>query len=322
MAYRCSFPGCKNITIGASFESENAVSITGVAAHISAAAEGGKRYNENMTEAERKSINNCIWMCQTHGRLIDTDEVIYPIDTLIQWKRDAEKAASKALADVNFLNEYYGTNGDNLDELQSIFDGLIVDGQFKMLQTMLGQYNSRLSEKYEEFICRYKVIYDTYCCRPALHDDLEAYLALREKSGCDVLIELFLSFLMVDELSKVVDLYSDKDLHSIACMLLNADLEQKLFVPIGTEPTYVFPERFMTTVSKIITNTIIKTKKVGVVDKEGKKFQLYSGEFYYQIIAAAFQVADIASNCGEKIQDIIGSEGFLLSEKIYLRYNA
>ena len=45
--YRCAY--CGKPTIGPSFESNEAVSNTGVAAHICAAAPGGKRYDSNMT---------------------------------------------------------------------------------------------------------------------------------------------------------------------------------------------------------------------------------------------------------------------------------
>ena len=76
-AFRCSF--CRVPTIGPSRESNNAVSNIGVAAHICAAAPGGKRYDPNMTKQQRKSIDNCIWMCQVHAHLIDTDEKNSPI---------------------------------------------------------------------------------------------------------------------------------------------------------------------------------------------------------------------------------------------------
>lgn len=317
VAYRCSFPGCNNSTIGASYENEKAVSITGVAAHICAAAKGGKRYDETMTESERKSINNCIWMCQTHAHLIDTDATTYTVETLRQWKKDAEKLASKALADADFLNGYYGSNGENLDDLQYIFDGLIIDGQFKTLQTILRQYNNQLSEKYEELVTRYRVIYDVYCSRSSLQDDLEKYCQLSCKFGSDSLIELFFTFLMVDELNKVVEYGVNEDLLSIANILLNGELEENLFVPIGTEPQYAFPAKYMTTISKTISNLIVKSKRVGTVDQEGKKIQLYSEEFYYQIIASAIQITDIALYHDGKIQDIIYSEGFsLIKENI------
>lgn len=82
----CSFPGCNSATIGASMESNSKVSNVGVAAHICTAAEGGPRYDPNMTPDERKSIDNCIWLCETHAHLIDTDTKKYTVSVLKKWK--------------------------------------------------------------------------------------------------------------------------------------------------------------------------------------------------------------------------------------------
>ena len=103
VGYRCSFPGCPNSTIGASMEKANKTSVTGVAAHICAAAEGGPRYDKNMSAEERRSVENCIWLCQTHSKLIDTDVQTYTAEVLRQWKADAEVGASKALANGEII---------------------------------------------------------------------------------------------------------------------------------------------------------------------------------------------------------------------------
>ena len=101
--YHCSFPNCHAVTIGASMEGHDKISRTGVACHICAAAEGGPRYDKQMTPEERKNIDNCIWMCQTHSKLIDTDVATYTVEKLRQWKADAEEASAKALANVDFF---------------------------------------------------------------------------------------------------------------------------------------------------------------------------------------------------------------------------
>ena len=99
VAYRCSFPDCPNPTIGPSQESEMARSRVGIACHISAAAPGpgARRYDPKMTPAERKSFSNGIWMCATHGKLIDTDETLFSVKLLRQWKGAAERKASEDL---------------------------------------------------------------------------------------------------------------------------------------------------------------------------------------------------------------------------------
>lgn len=93
--YRCSYPGCTKVTHGPSIESESAISNTGMACHIAAASggPGARRYDPNMSNEQRSSFENGIWMCYLHGKLIDTDEVTYSIDVLKQWKQIAERKA-------------------------------------------------------------------------------------------------------------------------------------------------------------------------------------------------------------------------------------
>src|SRR5690349_1178008 len=64
---RCSFPGCGASTEGPSSDGPEAVNSVGVAAHITAASPGGPRFDPTMSSVERRSIENAIWMCSTHG---------------------------------------------------------------------------------------------------------------------------------------------------------------------------------------------------------------------------------------------------------------
>ena len=95
VGYHCSYPGCGSLTIGPSYESEQSVSSVGIACHISAASagKGSRRYNPSMTPEERKRISNGIWMCEKHGKLIDTDENRFSIGLLKIWKNLAEDIA-------------------------------------------------------------------------------------------------------------------------------------------------------------------------------------------------------------------------------------
>jgi hypothetical protein len=69
----------------------------GVAAHITAAASGGPRYDTFMSETERASIKNGIWLCQTCAKLVDSDELRYSRDTLLRWKVEAEREAHRQI---------------------------------------------------------------------------------------------------------------------------------------------------------------------------------------------------------------------------------
>lgn len=92
--YRCS--QCGQQTAGPQTDPGKSVSI-GVAAHITAAAKGGPRYNPSLTPEQRKSPNNGVWMCQNHGKLVDADESRYTVAELRRMKDEAELAALQAL---------------------------------------------------------------------------------------------------------------------------------------------------------------------------------------------------------------------------------
>lgn len=69
-----------------------------MAAHITAAAPGGPRYNPDLTSAERAGITNGIWCCNKCGHLIDADDSAYDVDLLREWKVQAEARAAANIA--------------------------------------------------------------------------------------------------------------------------------------------------------------------------------------------------------------------------------
>lgn len=89
--YRCSNQNCLRPTIGPD-GADNSASI-GVAAHITAAAKGGPRYDSTLTAEERAAAENGIWLCQTCSRLIDVDVITHSVDQLREWKTFAEMRA-------------------------------------------------------------------------------------------------------------------------------------------------------------------------------------------------------------------------------------
>jgi hypothetical protein len=89
---KCSCPDCRLPTSGP--DGDGGVTNTGVAAHISAASPGGARYDEMLTPDTRSDITNGIWLCQTHAKLIDDDELTYTPAVLRDWKEMAEHMAA------------------------------------------------------------------------------------------------------------------------------------------------------------------------------------------------------------------------------------
>jgi hypothetical protein len=89
---RCSNPACRRLTTGPRSDSARIV-CTGVGAHITAASPGGPRYDKTLTNEQRASAENGIWLCQNHAKLVDNDEVRYTVALLQDWKRRVENAA-------------------------------------------------------------------------------------------------------------------------------------------------------------------------------------------------------------------------------------
>jgi len=104
--YLCSFPGCNAVTVGPSCESATATANTGEAAHIAAASSGrnSRRYDPTMSPEERAAFDNGLWCCNTHAKLIDTDEATYTVPMLRHWRVLAEKRAEirQIFGDVDF----------------------------------------------------------------------------------------------------------------------------------------------------------------------------------------------------------------------------
>lgn len=98
---RCSNPSCLRPTIGPDGSGDTAS--IGVAAHITAAAKGGPRYDPDMTPEERSSAENGIWLCQTCSRLIDVDLPSHPAENLREWKKLAETRAYLGLRGLSVV---------------------------------------------------------------------------------------------------------------------------------------------------------------------------------------------------------------------------
>ena len=92
----CSNPDCRRPTFGAA-KSHDGVMNVGVASHITAAAPRGPRYDPNLTSEQRRHQSNGIWLCQTHGKAVDSDEGHFTVDMLREWKRLTEERSFAAI---------------------------------------------------------------------------------------------------------------------------------------------------------------------------------------------------------------------------------
>src|SRR6266851_5472339 len=92
VAYRCSNPDCRAQTAGPQVEAGKTLNV-GVAAHISAAAPGGPRYDHALSPEQRSDIENAIWLCQNCAKLIDNDPQRFTSRVLVAWRGLAEAVA-------------------------------------------------------------------------------------------------------------------------------------------------------------------------------------------------------------------------------------
>lgn len=119
---RCSKPDCGILTGGAASDDEGIIN-TGVAAHITAAAAGGPRYNSSLTSDERKAFSNGIWLCQTHGKLVDSDISYFTVQELLSWKKQAELKSFKEV--VFFQSDSIGAILADDENVQTTIDLLL-----------------------------------------------------------------------------------------------------------------------------------------------------------------------------------------------------
>jgi AAA domain len=89
--YMCAFPGCRRLTVGPSEDRATETTMVGVAAHITAASKRGPRYDPSLSSAERSSERNGVWMCQTHGKLIDDNPSKHSVEEISRWKKQHEE---------------------------------------------------------------------------------------------------------------------------------------------------------------------------------------------------------------------------------------
>jgi hypothetical protein len=94
VAYLCSICHCS--TVGPTADGKKVVT-TGEAAHITAAALGGPRFDVSLSQEERRDEKNGIWACAVHAKQIDSDKDCFTVERLRDYKQKAERAAFESL---------------------------------------------------------------------------------------------------------------------------------------------------------------------------------------------------------------------------------
>ena len=97
VGHQCSNPDCPIPATSGPHSDPSKFAWMGAAAHITAAAPGGPRYDPKLNSQQRRAPDNGIWLCQRCAPLIDTDVQKYPVALLREWKAQAEDRADVEL---------------------------------------------------------------------------------------------------------------------------------------------------------------------------------------------------------------------------------
>jgi len=117
----CAYPNCTKKLIV-----EDGISIISKICHIAAASKEGPRFDEKMTDDERRGFDNLILLCDEHHVIIDNkeNESKYLISLLKKWKSDHEKKILELISSKNLLskhplalNKVINAIGSKMDEI-------------------------------------------------------------------------------------------------------------------------------------------------------------------------------------------------------------
>lgn len=294
VGYKCSFCGCA--TVGPSYDTHDAVSSIGVASHICAAAVGGPRYDSTMTPEQRKSIDNCIWMCQTHSRLIDTDEAKYTVEYLKELKRNAETRAHNELESGRISSDLITNTEETSKVFEQYLDDLIIDGNYSEILKYIESIKDVTSEKLKELYYRYKVIYDCYCNRDNLNDDLKNYLKLNVIEGINILIGHFIILHLNDALSLSIDYCNDEELIEMAKVIIDDKIFESWFVSGKQNEPFEMSENIQHILNKALSFYIFKNEMLYIKYSDGKLFSFESDNYFFELLNNVRYLA-IYSDC-------------------------
>lgn len=122
----CAEPTCTKKLVAS-----DGISIVSKICHIEAASKDGPRFNESMTEDERRGFDSLILLCDEHHTIIDNKQnaTMYPVELLKQWKSNHEKKILELISSKNLLskhplalNKVINSIGSNIGEVLALPD--------------------------------------------------------------------------------------------------------------------------------------------------------------------------------------------------------
>lgn len=194
----CAHPDCNKKLIA-----DDGISIISKICHIAAANKGGARYDEIMTDDERRGFDNLILLCDEHHSIIDNkkNETLYPASLLKQWKDEHEKKVLELISGKNLLSKHPLSLNQVINaicnRMNEILDGSETENAPNTVQKILFNNITRYEPIIREFAPYqvklnkiYKVIENEGSTKKelVLHNIKRIYLNIKSKySGIDQL---------------------------------------------------------------------------------------------------------------------------------------
>lgn len=174
VAFRCSNPECRQVTSGPQEDPTKTINI-GVAAHITAASEGGPRFDPSLSSTERQAAENGIWLCQSCAKLVDSDPTRYTVNFLRRWKESAENTTAQELESQSRAN---GSFDHKFIKLENMMPDLIGEMRNDLNNHPLSREFVILKKSWSYWAKGYELVYYFED-----HPDLENKLLILQNYG-------------------------------------------------------------------------------------------------------------------------------------------
>lgn len=106
---KCAFPDCPTVLM------TREGTMIGRICHIEAALPDGKRFNDAMSNEERRSFDNLLLLCGDHHTIIDSDEDRYSVTHLRQMKQRHEERQSERPGTLRLASGEHGAIWEKLE---------------------------------------------------------------------------------------------------------------------------------------------------------------------------------------------------------------
>lgn len=146
---RCSNPDCDTLTTGPHTTEDKRLTI-GEAAHIYGARPSERRYRPEMSNPERATISNAIWLCRNCHKEVDGDPQRFSAELLIAWKQEHE----------NKIRSEVGTSGEKIRQT-------VIEKELELFQGIppIAREIIRNRQKYWEYMLSAE-LFDHYTANP------------------------------------------------------------------------------------------------------------------------------------------------------------